>query len=324
MVALGRVLATGDHRLRRLSDREEVPLTGRYRGLVIPLLLIGIGVVVLLANLGYLTWDAALRLVDLWPVLLILIGIQIIASRLLPAAAAAATGTAAVALALIGAIAYLALVPPLPSASRSDFSDPVQGISRATLAVDLNAVRLNLQGAALESDLYEAHFDFPAGESPRAALDRGAAIVHVDSTGSGFGWPRFGARREATIRLNDSVAWRIRVNTGASNQVFDLSRLQLTELAIDGGASYVDVTLPSPAGQIAVTITGGADNVLVHRPRGSAVRVQVAGGASTLVADGNRVSGRHDLTWENGYASASDRYNVRVEGGASQVTLDTR
>jgi hypothetical protein len=323
VVALGCVLAAGRDRPRRLPDSEALPLTGRYRGFLAPLILIAGGVLVLLANLDYIKWESLLRLLDLWPVVLILVGIQIIASRMLPASVAAATGTAAVALALIGAILYVALAPPLPPGTPRDFSDKTQGLRQATLEIDLGSVRLDVRGAPLDSDLYQAHFDFPLGEGPRANLDRSAATVRIESGDHHFGWLGFGGRRHATIKLNDSVAWAIRVNSGASHQVLELSQVQVTRVDVDGGASHLELTLGKPSGEVPITINGGASHVVIRRPPGTAVRIRVSGGASSLSADGSQLSGHDELTWDSGYAGASDRYDIKIDGGASHVTLDT-
>ena len=56
----------------------------RGRGLLFPLLLIGIGVIVLLVNTGVLSQDALQRLGALWPLLLVILGLQLILNHTLP------------------------------------------------------------------------------------------------------------------------------------------------------------------------------------------------------------------------------------------------
>ncbi|TMF49802.1 MAG: hypothetical protein E6I24_04010, partial [Chloroflexi bacterium] len=56
----------------------------RYRGLLFPVILIGIGVIVLLANTGVLSRPAVERLGDLWPLLLVILGLQLILNHTLP------------------------------------------------------------------------------------------------------------------------------------------------------------------------------------------------------------------------------------------------
>ena len=64
----------------------------RNRGLLVPLLLIAIGAIVLLANVGVVTSEALLRLGDLWPLLLVILGLQLILNHTLPRQQAALLG----------------------------------------------------------------------------------------------------------------------------------------------------------------------------------------------------------------------------------------
>ncbi len=66
----------------------------QLRGLLLPLILIVIGAVALLANLNVLSADALARLADLWPLILVVIGLQFVYNRAFPPRTALAAGTA--------------------------------------------------------------------------------------------------------------------------------------------------------------------------------------------------------------------------------------
>ncbi|MBC7250601.1 MAG: hypothetical protein H5T62_09990 [Anaerolineae bacterium] len=79
-----------------------------------PLMLIGVGVVLLLANLGYLPWQAWSVLWRLWPLLLVALGIDLLIGR---RSVLGAIISAVLILLLIGGaivIALLAQSIPLP------------------------------------------------------------------------------------------------------------------------------------------------------------------------------------------------------------------
>ena len=102
-------------------------------------------------------------------------------------------------------------------------------------------------------------------------------------------------------------------------------RLRVTALEVTGGASDIEVTLPAPVGIVPVRMSGGASEVLLRRPAGTEARAEMSGGASQLIFDGQRlgaVGGRMVLA-SGGFAEASDRYEIRFTGGASQVTVAT-
>ncbi len=92
-----------------------------------------------------------------------------------------------------------------------------------------------------------------------------------------------------------------------------------------GGASDIDITLPPPVGAVPVRMSGGASKVTLRRPAGSEARAEVSGGASQLIFDDQRlgaVGGRTVLA-SGGFDEATDRYEIRFTGGASQVTVTT-
>jgi hypothetical protein len=102
--------------------------------------------------------------------------------------------------------------------------------------------------------------------------------------------------------------------------------VHLTSLQLSGGAKQVDITLPRPSGTVSIRISGGANNITVHRPSGVAARVLMSGGASNLTVDGNhRTVVGGDVSWQSAdFGAAADRYEFEISGGASNVTLDQR
>src|SRR5439155_655609 len=71
----------------------------------------GTGVVVLLANTGVLSQQAVGRLGDLWPLLLVILGLQLILNHTLPRRQATLIGLAVMAVIVIAAVAYATLAP---------------------------------------------------------------------------------------------------------------------------------------------------------------------------------------------------------------------
>src|SRR2546422_2777991 len=112
----------------------------RNRGLLLPLLLIAIGAIVLLANVGVISSDALLRLGDLWPLLLVILGLQLVLNHTLPRRQAALIGVAVGAVIVIGAVAYATLAPATSfGAQKLDASAQTGGLTAATLDVNYSA-----------------------------------------------------------------------------------------------------------------------------------------------------------------------------------------
>src|SRR2546421_12108909 len=106
----------------------------RNRSLLVPLLLIAIGTVVLLANVGVITSDALLRLGDLWPLLLVILGLQLILNHTMPRQQATLIGLGATAVIGIAAVAYATRAPAPNFGPRpTNLSHRLGGLTPATL-----------------------------------------------------------------------------------------------------------------------------------------------------------------------------------------------
>src|SRR2546427_11206956 len=86
-----------------------------YRSRFWPGILILVGVFALLVNVGFVPVERLDRLVDLWPLILIVIGLELIVRRNLQGTNAEIAAALIVLLAIGGAAAYVALGPSIPT-----------------------------------------------------------------------------------------------------------------------------------------------------------------------------------------------------------------
>ncbi len=285
-----------------------------------PALLIVLGAVALLVNTGAIPTDRLYRLTDLWPVLLIVFGLELLISRArFPQNVEMMASVLVVAIALAGAGVYVAIGPPISSATQTmNVSQPVGDLLRqATLEIDAGAAQLHVQGdSSLDTDLFKAQIQYSGPQPTVTVEDGGRVVVRQDSH---FGY----VGRESldvSIQLNTALPWSFAIHSGASRDVYDLSAVTVSSVEIDTGASTSDITLPVPHGNVPVRINGGAMTVHLHRPGGVAASVRVSGGTVSLTFDGER----SDAVGAVGHstAPASDMYSISVNGGACTVTMD--
>ena len=136
--------------------------------------------------------------------------------------------------------------------------------------------------------------------------------------------PSTGAANPATCRSTRPCPWAVSLRGGMWQLRADLRGLRLESLEVTGGASDVEIWLPEPTGTVPVRIAGGASEVRIHRPGTAALRAVLSGGASRLEFGDQRLGavGGHNVLSTPGFDEATDRYEVRFSGGASQVTVD--
>jgi hypothetical protein len=300
----------------------------RNRGLLFPLVLIAIGIIVLLANTGVLSPQSLERLGDLWPLLLVILGLQLILNHTLPRQQATLVGVGATAVIVVAAVAYAALAPAASFATqRFDSSERLGGLSAASLDINYGAASIDVKAGSLGDSLYQAHIDYPAGENPPTiSLDRetGSFQIHESSTFSPF--HLFGGnRRHVQVTLTDQVPWSIHLGGGAANLHLDLSHAQLSKLEISGGVNRLDAQLPSPKGTVLIAVSGGANNVTMVAPAHVQWRVAVSGGVNAVTINGATTGnlGGDFQQQSPEYGSATDRFDLEIGGGASHIDFRT-
>jgi hypothetical protein len=299
----------------------------RSRGLVFPLLLIGIGVIVLLVNTGVLSQDALQRLGDLWPLLLVILGLQLILNHTLPRQRATWVGLGATVIIVVAAVLYATLAPASSLGARqADVSEHLGGLTAATLDMNYSGATVEVQAASLGDVLYRAHIDYPGGENPPTfSIDHETGTLAIRESSGFSAFHLFGSnRRHLLITLTDQIPWTIKIDGGAANLRLDLRHLQLSKLAIAGGASRIDAQLPAPKGTVALAVSGGASDVTLRAPTETQWRVSVNGGASAISINGSTSGALGDFQQQSpGYGAATSRYDIEISGGASHLDFRT-
>jgi DNA-binding MarR family transcriptional regulator len=197
-------------------------------------------------------------------------------------------------------------------------SAPLGGASAGRLEFTKGAAKVSLKGDPSLTDLYQASF---VGPVPEITVNGNTVVVQQRRRFRPFDW----RAQSADFTLSAAVPWDISLRGGMWKLAADLTALRVTGLEVTGGASDIEIRLPAPTGAVSVRVSGGASKVTLLRPRGTEARAEVSGGASSLAFDDQKlgaVGGRTVLA-SGGFADAADRYEIRFNGGASQVTVGT-
>jgi Domain of unknown function (DUF5668) len=299
-----------------------LPPRRNYRSFFWPVVLILAGILALLVNAGVISTDRLSLLEDLWPVILIVIGLELLARRALNGTAGEVAAVLIVLIAAGGAIAYVALAPSPGATHALESVEKVGTLDHASLEVDVGSAQITIDGAAGDGELYRAHIEY-SGSKPDINLDRSTGKLQISQDNNSFGV--FRSRNFVLdIHLNPSLPWSIVGNSGAATDTFKLADINVRSIELNTGASREEITLGKPSGIVPITVNGGALTVHLHRPVGTAASVNVSGGAVNLDADGQQHRGIGNQNWQSaGYSGARDAYRVEINGGACTVGIDT-
>lgn len=283
---------------------------GGYRSLFWPLVLIGIGVIALLGTMGVLSRANFVVLFRLWPVLLILIGVDIMFGRRSPVIGAL-IGVGAIAL-IIG----LMLVGPSQGwgdeleVKTGRFSEPISQATAARVSLDLSSGPTEITTLSDSGDLIDAELNYTGNIEFEARGDRDKTIsLREHGTGSTFLFDWF-TRDDDELRwdvgLSPQVPLDLEIDGGSGSVALDLDKLQLTGLNLDVGSGTIDGSLPASEQRYDVQVDGGSGSCRLDIGDGADVSLHVdAGSGSFRLKTG-------------AYADI----NVRIDGGSGKVTID--
>jgi hypothetical protein len=292
------------------------------RGLFWPLLLITIGLVFLLVNFGLIPGVNALALLKLWPLVLILAGVDIAIGRRWPVAALS-IDVAVIALGL----ALLATQPTFIGSpffitgggGERDVSVARQSATSLSLTINGGAGRFRVSGGS--TMLVEAHSgndDLRLRSATSAQPNGPRADVRIDQTSN----RRFGgAASDVETRIASDVPTDLSINGGAGEFIVDLSDVMLAKADLNVGAASLTLTLPKPTTEVPIDVNAGASNIVVVVPDGVEARVTTTGLVLSLRSTNSRITPSGTSAETSGYGSAKSRVTVRITAGASSIAI---
>jgi hypothetical protein len=260
-----------------------------YRSIFWPIVLLGVGAVWLLSNLGYIQSIDLGFLVRLWPVLLIIIGLDILFGRIAPWLSAL-LGLAVIA----GLIAVFIYAPSLglsrPAELNSEkLSEPIGNATAAIVDLRLSLESVDVTTLPSSENLIEAdlrHFGEAylnvSGESQKKV------VLGSESHTSGnnwFTWPSLGTGWNTDqywkIGLTDRIPLDLSVDASLGSSDLDLRDIQLTDLNVNVSMGSMDIFLPQSADAYDVDINGSAGSMEVTLPESTNITLHLDGSAGS-------------------------------------------
>jgi hypothetical protein len=298
-------------------------MNSRYHrpGIAGPILLIGLGVVFLLNNLGLLSWSVWDVVLRLWPLLLVAWGLDLMLGR---RSAWGAAVTLIIILALFAG-GVVMLGSPQPAAeSLVDVDLPLEQTRKAQITLDpaLAFLRLDgmeradsslLRGSVLPFNGERVEQNVEQGGTQLQATVRTAGVIvmpFLRSTVDRASWD---------FSLHPEVEYDLRVDVGGGKTDLFLSDLWMSALDVHTGIGQTILYLPE-RGSYTAEIDGGLGHILIHIPDDVGVRLSVDVGIGSIDVPKNfhREGG---LYVAPGYDEAENQIEVRVDLGIGSVEV---
>ncbi len=297
----------------------------RRINLVGPVILIGLGVVFLLNNLGILGWSVWEVIVRLWPVLLVAAGLELLLGR-------RSVWGAILALMLtiglvVGSLWLLGSGLATPSAATEEISYALDEATWAEVILAPAVGGLRVQAGPEDSSRLVSGVIHPvSGESIARdfEVEGNTAFLALRSQGAMFN-PTFGSGGETwhwDLSLTPDAPLALDVSIGAGKCRVDLQRLMVDDLIVSAGVGQTTVVLPSE-GRFQAKIDGAIGNMLIVIPQGMEARIRFDTGLVNRNVSGEFVHQDEDggIYTSPGYDTADHRVDLDVGLAIGSVTV---
>jgi hypothetical protein len=281
------------------------------------LLLIAVGVMFLLNNLGVVRWDVWASLWRLWPLILIAIGLDLMFKR-------RRLGV------LLGVVVLAAIIAPLavwlstrPFPLRTErFSRALEGATEAEVELKIGTASLTLGALGKPDLLAEGTLRLGKEEELHQTLTREGGSVVLELSQEGELFSLFSDEDPSwEIRLSPALPLTLTIDAGVGESAVDLTGLAIRRLRVHTGVGRTTVVLPAK-GSFEARVEGGVGETIVRIPANLSAQIRASSGLGALeVSDAYPRDG--EIFRSPGYDAAADRVDLRVSGGVGRVAIET-
>lgn len=294
----------------------------RRGGLVGPVILISLGIIFLLNNLGLLSWSIWETLLRLWPILLVAAGLDLILGQ---RSAWGSLLALALTLAILGAALWLSGTGAewQRTARSEEIAQAIGGVSEAKLVIAPGVGTLSIKAVSDSANLVQGSVVLRSRErlQPRFTVDDGTGTFVLDTQATSFG-PTvvgLGGQRSWDLQLSPDVPLHLETDLSVGEQNLDLTGLALNGLDVEQGIGQATITLPE-GGRFEARIEGAIGQTIVVIPEVLAARVLLDTGLS-----GRRLPPEYrceeDVCTSPGYETADHRVDLRLRQAIGNVVI---
>lgn len=250
------------------------------------IVLILFGLLFILSNLGYITFNV-------WqvigPVILILLGVWV----------------------LFGAV--------LGRRVEKKINVPLDQVDVARIKFEFAAGKLTIKAGSNPANLLEGELSegFELRENKKGSTSevKLSLLPHFIP----FFW--IPNSNEWDIELSQQVQLSLEFNTGACDTTIDLTGLKVKELNLNTGASSTNIIIPSEAVSGKYVIKAGLASVNLRIPPGIAARIKTSAGLGAVTLDQSRfIRGQGEYRSQD-YDTAQTKIDLAVEVGLGAVDI---
>jgi len=280
------------------------------------IILIVIGILWILGNLGITTFNFRYivdTIVEFWPLILIIIGINIIFKNEI-------FNNVLWIIFFIFVLVYSSFIQNNPN-----YTQDLQGEDTSLeLEEEIDRGELNL-------DLGAASFEIGRENDQYAVIKHTGEFLYKVKNKDNKKILKLENKKGINLRnrfskllvgLNNNISWKIDINSGASRGVLDLEDIIVEELDIETGAQSMEIILGDKSPTTNIDIEAGASKIDLNLPSNSGLRVKLEGALNTTNLDDLNLISDGQYYISEGFEESKNKYYLDIEMGVGSLNIN--
>lgn len=290
-----------------------------------PIILIGVGAILLFSNLGLIKGNPWTIIFQLWPVLLIALGLEILFGG---ATGWRAVVSALLGLALVGGILWILVAQPaIPGLNfggnlqTTHIAQPLNGVESARAQLSFGAGTNQVHALTDSNNLIEGTLKTYNAPSFSVSTSGSQATINLSPgpVSTPIVLPNVSGE-EWDVGLNSAADYQFDLNMGVGQSNLDLTKLRISGGDLNGGVGTSELHLPGK-GTYTLTINAGVGTIRIYIPSNVAVRAEVHGGLGSFNPMPRLQPAGTDVYQTSGFSSADNAVTLYINGGVGSITL---
>ncbi len=294
----------------------------RRRSLFGPIILVGIGVILLLNTLAIVDWNIWRSLLNLWPILIIAAGLDILFGR------RSALGSLIVGIILmvlvLGGIWLIAGQYQAGDGITHTIEQPLDGVTKAEINIVAGAGTLVLNALADNDLLIKGRVELRSDQqlNEKYEVSSGVASYAIDSNNPDFILlGGFKALEDWKLDLNRDIPIVLTLSTGVGQSQLNLQCLNLIDFQLKAGVGSIDLLMPQ-RGKVRAELSGGVANMTIEIPQNVGVKLVMTKGL-TRTAIPKNYQQQDGIYYSPNYSVADAQLSLTIHGGVGNITIES-
>jgi hypothetical protein len=199
----------------------------------------------------------------------------------------------------------------------------LEDIKKAEITIKHGAGRIDLKGDSLDFNLMSGSFYGGVEKTVSRTGEKIDLRLEPEVDWAAFGSFKNSKGLEWRLVFSTKVEYIFNLKTGAGENFFDFSELNVKKVVLNTGASSTRIQMPGNAGFTSLEIHAGAASVDVKVPENVAARIKIQSGLSGNNVDTNRFKLLSNGIYESpDYESAENKIDMLIEGGVGSFNVN--